>query len=129
MGHFGGCSGSPLHPLSVLVERLGALLVVAGAVGEVDVVEVVGASSRYGGEALKGERHGVGRAEGVVDPRAAETTGLVACFPFCVDELSCGVAFEFGLRSAQPEGGYLVWIAHGPLLHSHVVAFFVGWVF
>ena len=60
MGRFGCCSGSPLHPLSVLVERLGALLVVAGAVAEVAVVEVVGASSRDGGEVFKSERHGVG---------------------------------------------------------------------
>ena len=60
MGRFGCRSDSPLHPLSVFVERLGALLVVAGAVCEVDVVEVVGASSRDGGEVLKGERHGVG---------------------------------------------------------------------
>lgn len=129
MGRFGCRSGNLLHPLSELVERLGSLLVVAGAVGEVDVVEVVGSSSRDGGEVLKGERHGVGWAEGVVDPCAAETAGLVACFPFCVDELSRGVAFEFGLRSAHPEGGYLVWVTDGPSLHVCVMALFVFWVF
>jgi len=129
MGRFWCRSGSPLHPLSELVERLDALLVVAGAACEVDVVEVVGSSSRYGGEVLKGERQGVGRAEGVVDPRAAETAGLVACFPFCVDERSCGVAFEFSFRSTYPECGYLVWVADGPSLYVCVMALFVFWVF
>ena len=86
-------------------------------------------SERHGGEVFESERHGVGCAEGVVDQRAAEAAGLVARFPFCVDERSRGVAFEFGSRSTHPVSGYLVRVADGPSLHVCVMALFVFWDF
>ena len=94
--------------------------------GEVDVVEVVASTPCDGEEVFDGATHWVTCRQVGVDGFGAEDALTASRFPFSLDELYCGISFEFGGCPAARAFGCFFWIVSHPPPEARRLCFSVG---
>jgi hypothetical protein len=95
-------------------------------VGEVDVVDVVFATSRDGGDVIDGASHAMMAGQVGVDGVSTEVADFVAGFPFGFDECWCCVAFEFRYRASMTGRAHFLWVVGNPPVYALFEAFWVA---